>query len=66
MDFKPIVMVVFPLKKVLIYPVKLLPTIHKVEVVFVLNNGDIINSGNHEFLIKNCDEYKSLYKQQLK
>ena len=43
-----------------------LSTIHKAEVIFVLKNGEIINSGNHEFLIKNCDEYKSLYKQQLK
>ena len=43
-----------------------LSTIHNANVIFVLKNGEIINSGTHEFLIKNCEEYKSLYKQQLK
>jgi len=43
-----------------------LSTIHNAKEIFVLNNGDIINSGNHDFLIKNCGEYKSLYQKQLK
>ena len=43
-----------------------LSTIHKADIIFVLKNGSILNSGNHNFLIKNCDEYKSLYKKQLK
>ena len=43
-----------------------LSTIHNAEKIFVLKNGKIINSGNHEFLISNCEEYKSLYKKQLK
>ena len=43
-----------------------LSTIHKAKKIFVLKNGEIINSGNHEFLIKNCKEYKSLYEKQLK
>ena len=43
-----------------------LSTIHNADKIFVLKNGKIINSGNHDFLIKNCDEYKSLYEKQLK
>ena len=43
-----------------------LSTIHNADKIFVLKNGKIINSGNHDFLIKNCEEYKSLYKKQLK
>jgi ATP-binding cassette, subfamily B, bacterial MsbA len=43
-----------------------LSTIHNADIIFVLKNGKIINSGNHEFLINNCGEYKSLYKKQLK
>ena len=31
-----------------------------------IKNGRIINSGDHDYLIKNCDEYQSLYKKQLK
>ena len=43
-----------------------LSTIHNADIIFVLKNGNIINSGDHNFLIKNCEEYKSLYKKQLK
>ncbi len=43
-----------------------LSTIHNANKIFVLKNGRIINSGNHSFLIENCEEYKSLYKKQLK
>jgi ATP-binding cassette, subfamily B, bacterial MsbA len=43
-----------------------LSTIHDANKIFVLNEGKIINSGNHEFLINNCKEYKSLYKKQIK
>ncbi len=43
-----------------------LSTIHNADKIFVMKNGGIINSGKHEFLINNCDEYKSLYKKQLK
>ncbi len=42
-----------------------LSTIHNADKIFVLNQGKIINSGNHDFLIKNCEVYKSLYKKQL-
>tara|TARA_B100000963_G_scaffold327733_1_gene315698 strand:- start:11969 stop:13711 length:1743 start_codon:yes stop_codon:yes gene_type:complete len=43
-----------------------LSTIHNADKIFVLKNGNIISSGKHEYLINNCDEYKSLYKKQLK
>ena len=43
-----------------------LSTIHKADEIFVLKEGSIIDSGNHDFLIKNCNEYKSLYEKQLK
>ena len=43
-----------------------LSTIHKADKIFVMKDGGIIDSGNHEFLIKNCSEYKSLYEKQLK
>jgi len=43
-----------------------LSTIHNADKIFVMKNGSIINSGTHDFLINNCEEYKSLYKKQLK
>jgi ATP-binding cassette, subfamily B, bacterial MsbA len=43
-----------------------LSTIHNADKIFVLSHGNIINSGNHDFLIKNCKVYKSLYEKQLK
>jgi len=43
-----------------------LSTIHNADKIFVLNNGLIIGSGNHDYLIKNSKEYKSLYEKQLK
>ena len=43
-----------------------LSTIHNADKIFVLKDGHIINSGNHTFLIEHCEEYKSLYKKQLK
>ncbi len=43
-----------------------LSTIHNAETIFVLKNGKILESGDHKYLINNCEEYKSLYKKQLK
>ena len=43
-----------------------LSTIHNADKIFVLKNGSIIASGKHETLIKNSEEYKSLYQKQLK
>ena len=43
-----------------------LSTIHNADKIFVMKSGKVINSGNHNFLIDNCEEYKTLYKKQLK
>ncbi len=43
-----------------------LSTIHNADKIFVIKNGSLIDSGNHEELIKNCDYYKLLYEKQLK
>ncbi len=43
-----------------------LSTIHNADKIFVINKGKLIDSGNHEELIKNCDYYKLLYEKQLK
>jgi len=43
-----------------------LSTIHDADQIFVVKNGLIIASGNHNSLIKNSPEYISLYKKQLK
>ena len=43
-----------------------LSTIHSADNIFVMKDGNIINSGSHDFLINNCKEYKSLYQKQLK
>ena len=42
-----------------------LSTIHNANKIFVLKDGKVINSGDHNFLIDKCDEYKTLYKKQL-
>jgi subfamily B ATP-binding cassette protein MsbA len=41
-------------------------TIHKADKIFVLENGNIVDSGNHDYLIKNSKEYKSLYEKQMR
>ena len=41
-------------------------TIHNADKIFVLNRGKIINSGDHDYLINNCETYKSLYQKQIK
>tara|TARA_B000000565_G_C23750067_1_gene364275 strand:- start:137 stop:1366 length:1230 start_codon:yes stop_codon:yes gene_type:complete len=43
-----------------------LSTIHNADMIFVLKNGNIIDSGKHNFLLQNSEEYKSLYEKQLK
>ena len=43
-----------------------LSTIHKADKIFVLKKGEIVNSGVHDYLVNNCQEYQSLYKKQLK
>ena len=43
-----------------------LSTIHSADQIFVLKNGSIIDSGNHNSLMTSSNEYKSLYEKQLK
>ena len=43
-----------------------LSTIHNADKIFVMSDGEIVGSGNHEYLIKNCGQYKTLYQTQLK
>ena len=43
-----------------------LSTIHNSDKIFVFKNGKVVDSGKHEFLVNNCEEYKSLYHNQLK
>ena len=43
-----------------------LSTIHNADKIFVIKKGNLIESGSHEELIKNCDYYKLLYEKQLK
>ena len=43
-----------------------LSTIHSADKIFLMKKGEIIDSGNHDQLIQNSEEYKSLYKNQLK
>ena len=43
-----------------------LSTIHNANKIIVLKEGEIIESGNHDYLIENCEIYNSLYKKQIK
>ena len=43
-----------------------LSTIHNADKIFVIKKGNLIDSGTHEELIKNCEYYKLLYEKQLK
>ena len=43
-----------------------LSTIHNADLIYVLKNGSIVSSGNHDYLIKNSEDYRSLYKKQLR
>ena len=43
-----------------------LSTIHSADQIFVLKDGCIVDSGNHDYLMKSSNEYKSLYEKQLK
>tara|TARA_B100000963_G_scaffold243405_1_gene213093 strand:- start:8595 stop:10337 length:1743 start_codon:yes stop_codon:yes gene_type:complete len=43
-----------------------LSTIHNADKIFVLKNGEIVDSGKHDTLIDNCEDYRSLYQKQLK
>jgi len=43
-----------------------LSTIHNANKIFVIKDGNVNASGNHQYLIENNEEYKTLYKNQLK
>jgi len=43
-----------------------LSTIHNADKIFVMKNGLILDSGDHESLIRDSEEYKLLYKRQIK
>ena len=42
-----------------------LSTIRKANKIFYLEDGKIIDSGSHEYLIKNCSSYKHLYETEI-
>ncbi len=42
-----------------------LSTIYSADMIFVMKNGQLIDSGKHSELIDKCEEYKSLYEKQL-
>ena len=43
-----------------------LSTIYNANQIYVLKNGNVIDFGNHESLMKSSEEYKSLVIKQLK
>ena len=34
------------------------------DVIILLGNGQIIQSGNHDYMYKNCNEYKEMFDTQ--
>ena len=42
-----------------------LSTVLNADKIFVLKNGEIINSGKHTELLSKCEEYKTLYQKQI-
>lgn len=42
-----------------------LSTIKKANKIFYLEEGKIVDSGNHEYLINNCASYKELYETEI-
>ena len=43
-----------------------LSTIYSADQIFVLKNGNILDTGNHDSLVKTSNEYKSLVEKQLR
>ena len=43
-----------------------LSTIHSADQIFVIKDGNVLEFGDHSYLIKNSETYKSLYQRQLK
>ena len=43
-----------------------LSTIINADRILFLDNGKIVSEGTHEYLLKNCDEYRKLYAAEIK
>ncbi|MDQ1282033.1 MAG: ATP-binding cassette, subfamily bacterial [Patescibacteria group bacterium] len=43
-----------------------LSTVRDVDEIFMMNNGKILASGNHQTLLKTCKEYRDLVEEQMK
>ena len=43
-----------------------LSTIINADRILFLDNGKIINEGSHDYLLKNCKEYRKLYEKEIK
>ena len=43
-----------------------LSTIINADRILFLDNGKIVSEGTHEYLLKNCDEYRKLYEAEIK
>ena len=43
-----------------------LSTILKANKIFVINNGEVVAEGNHNFLLENSKIYKNFYDKQLR
>ncbi len=41
-------------------------SVQEADVIFVMEEGRIVASGNHDFLAENCDIYREIYESQLK
>jgi len=41
-----------------------LSTIVNADIIFVVKNGEIVQSGNHQYLMKQNGYYKELYSKQ--
>ena len=42
-----------------------LDDVKDVDIIYVINNGKIIDKGTHKELLDNCDYYKKLYYRQI-
>ena len=41
-------------------------SVQEADVIFVMEEGRIVASGNHDFLAENCEIYREIYESQLK
>ena len=43
-----------------------LSTVQNAEKIYVINAGEVIAEGNHEYLLTNSEVYKNFYKKQIR